>query len=112
MKGTAFPMSQMFRTESDVMVATAGNVDGVNSNVQSELHRLRGVVDGLRGNWVGNAQVSFDNLMERYNTAAAQLQEALASISDNLRSNASNFSDVEATNTRAFDSVATPGLNL
>ncbi|AWB81286.1 WXG100 family type VII secretion target [Corynebacterium yudongzhengii] len=105
-------MSQMFRTESEVMVATAGNVDGVNSNVQAELNRLRGVVDGLRGAWAGNAQVSFDNLMERYNTAAHQLQEALASISDNLRSNAHNFSDVEATNAQAFNAVATPGLNL
>lgn len=105
-------MSQMFRTEADVMVDTATDVDGVNNNVQSELKRLNGVVEGLRGTWSGNAQVSFDNLMERYDKSAKQLNEALASISDNLRSNAENFSDVEATNSRAFDNVASQGLNL
>lgn len=105
-------MSQLFRTEAEVMVATAGNVDSVNSNVQGELNRLRGVVDSLRGSWAGNAQVSFDNLMERYNVAAVRLQEALASISDNLRSNSHNFSEVEATNSASFDRVGAAGLSL
>lgn len=104
-------MSQLFRTEAEVMIATAGNVDSVNSNVHSELNRLRGVVDSLRGSWAGNAQVSFDNLMERYNLAALRLQEALTAIADNLRSNSHNFSDVEASTTSSFDSVGS-GLNL
>lgn len=38
-------MSNLFRTESDVMLATAGQVDDTNDQVQSELNRLRGVVD-------------------------------------------------------------------
>ena len=84
-------MAQQFATEADVMVATAGRVDTVNNEVQSELTRLQGTVDGVRANWQGAAQVSFDNLMQRYQQSANELQNALASISDNIRSNAHHF---------------------
>ncbi|WPF66523.1 MULTISPECIES: WXG100 family type VII secretion target [unclassified Corynebacterium] len=105
-------MSGMFRTEADVMVATAGRVDDTNSQVQSELTRLQGVVDGVRGSWAGNAQVSFDNLMERWNTSARELREALGSISENIRSNAHHFEDMEAQNAQAFSAVGGSGLAL
>lgn len=98
-------MSAMFRTEADVMVATAGRVDDTNSQVQGELTRLQGVVDGVRGSWAGAAQVSFDGLMQRWNTSARQLQEALDSISQNIRSNARSFEGMEAQNAQAFSNV-------
>ena len=98
-------MSQTFKTQADVMVATAGKVDNTNDEVQGELTRLQGVVDSVRGSWVGQAQVSFDDLMQRYNTSAQQLREALASISDNIRSNAHNFDHVEAEHAQAFSNV-------
>ncbi|MEJ4099560.1 WXG100 family type VII secretion target [Corynebacterium mastitidis] len=105
-------MSGVFRTEADVMVATAGRVDDTNSQVQSELTRLQGVVDGVRGAWAGSAQVSFDALMERWNTSARELREALGSISENIRSNARHFEDMEAQNAQAFSSVGGSGLAL
>lgn len=46
-------MSQTFKTQADVMVATAGKVDNTNDEVQGELTRLQGVVDSVRGSWVG-----------------------------------------------------------
>ena len=87
-------MSTLFRTEADVMVATAGRVDDVNNQVQ------------------GAAQVSFDSLMQRWNTSARDLQDALASISDNIRSNAKHFENVEADNAAAFNQVGGQGLAL
>lgn len=102
----------MFKTEADVMIATAGRVDDTNNEVQSELGRLRGVVDGVRSSWVGQAQVSFDGLMNRWDSSARQLQEALGSISTNIRSNAHNFDDMEAQNAQAFTSVGGQGLAL
>lgn len=98
-------MSALFRTEADVMVATAGRVDDTNNQVQGELGRLRGVVDGVRGSWTGQAQSSFDNLMVRWNNSARELQEALQAISDNIRSNARSFENVEASNATAFSNV-------
>ncbi|QPK79590.1 WXG100 family type VII secretion target [Corynebacterium lizhenjunii] len=105
-------MSALFRTEADVMVSTAGRVDSTNNEVQGELTRLQGVVDTVRGSWAGSAQVSFDNLMQRYNTAAQQLREALTSISDNIRSNARNFDSTESENAQAFSNVGGAGLAL
>lgn len=98
-------MSQTFKTQADVMVSTAGRVDNTNDEVQGELTRLQGVVDSVRGSWAGQAQISFDNLMQRYNTSAQQLREALTAISENIRSNAHNFDNVEAENTQAFSNV-------
>ncbi len=87
------------------MLATAGQVDDINDQVQGELNRLRGVVDSVRGSWAGQAQVSFDSLMARWNTSARQLQEALNSISENIRHNARSFENTEADNSQAFSSV-------
>ena len=98
-------MSNLFRTESDVMLATAGQVDDTNDQVQNELSRLRGVVDSVRGSWAGQAQVSFDALMNRWNDSARQLQEALDSISTNIRANARSFDTTEADNAQAFSAV-------
>lgn len=98
-------MSQMFKTEAEVMVATAGRVDNTNDEVSAELTRLQGVVDQVRASWTGSAQVSFDNLMNRYDASSQQLQKALLSISENIRSNARNFDNVEAQNQDAFNNV-------
>ncbi|MFH0411133.1 WXG100 family type VII secretion target [Corynebacterium sp. L4756] len=98
-------MSQIFKTEAEVMVATAGRVDTTNDEVAAELVRLQGVVDSVRASWTGSAQVSFDNLMQRYDASSQQLQEALTTISENIRSNARNFDNVEAQNQDAFNNV-------
>ncbi|AZA12050.1 WXG100 family type VII secretion target [Corynebacterium gerontici] len=105
-------MTNAFRTESDVMVSTAGRVDDTNNEVQGELTRLRGVVDAVRGSWAGSAQHSFDGLMERWNTSARDLQQALQSIADNIRSNAGSFDHTEADNVAAFNAVGGQGLAL
>lgn len=94
-------MSQ-FRTEADVMVSTAGKVDATNDEVQAELVRLGDVVEGLRADWEGRAHISFDDLMQRYNTSAQELREALTAISENIRSNAKGFESVEVTNEESF----------
>lgn len=105
-------MTQLFKTEADVMVAAAGRVDTVNGQVQGELSRLRGTVDGLQGSWAGEAQVSFDGLMNRWNTSARDLQEALQAIADNIRSNAKHFEGMEAENASAFTTIESQGLAL
>lgn len=104
-------MAGMFKTESDVMLATAGRVDDTNSQVQGELSRLQGVVDGVRGSWAGSAQMSFDQLMVRWNTSARELQEALNSIAQTIRANARSFDAAEADNAQALSAVS-GGLSL
>lgn len=102
----------MFKTEADVMVAAAGHVDATADEVLSELGRLRGIVDGVRGSWVGAAQNSFDALMVRWDESGRNLQTALTDISTNIRSNARNFDDAEAQNAQMFSNVGGTGLAL
>ena len=103
-------MSGLFATEHELMSTTAGKVDAVNDQVQGELPRLQGTVDGVAGAWKGNANVAFGELMAQWNDAALRLREALTSISDNIRANATAFSTTEEENAAAFTKLG--GLSL
>lgn len=91
-----------FKTTTEVMQATAGKVDTVNDQVQAELSRLQGTVDGVAGAWKGDAQVAFMNLMVRWNESARELRLSLDGISENIRGNARAFRQVEDDNIAAF----------
>ncbi|KGM18908.1 MULTISPECIES: WXG100 family type VII secretion target [Corynebacterium] len=87
-----------FRTDVATMHKAATNVDDTNNEVQIELKRLRGVVQGTTGSWKGDAQGAFHNMMERWDTSARDLSEALRSIADNIRHNAGSFSTTDSEN--------------
>lgn len=91
-----------FRTDVATMTGAATNVDQVNASIQGELSRLQGIVAETSGVWRGQAQGAFQNLMERWNTSARELSEALNSISENIRANARSFDDTELENMQAF----------
>ncbi|MBF4552932.1 WXG100 family type VII secretion target [Corynebacterium suicordis] len=92
-----------FKTDVQTMNTAASNVDRVNADVQGELRRLQGVVDDIAASWKGEAQNSFAGLMQRWNDNARDLQDALNSIAENLRANASGFDEAEAQNVSAFN---------
>lgn len=91
-----------FQTDISTMNSAAMKVDRINGDVQGELSRLQGVVQDAAASWKGDAQNSFAGLMERWNENAGQLREALNSISENIRANATGFDDAEAQNVSAF----------
>lgn len=102
-----------FQTEADVMRAAANHVDETNQAVNTELNRLQDVAQSTRNFWAGSAQTSFDGLMIRFDDAERRLNEALAAIAVNIRDNALNFEDVDATNQEIFSSIApSEGLAL
>lgn len=90
-------MAQL-QTEADVMRTAAGNVDDTNNAVNTEIERIQGVVEGTRAFWAGEAQASFDGVMRSYDDAQRRLVEALQAIADNLRDNAKNYENIEASN--------------
>lgn len=92
-----------FKTDVATMTQAAGNVDQINGEVQGELGRLQNVVESVAGAWKGQAQGAFQGLMERWNQSARELNDALMSISENLRANASAFDETEESNTAAFN---------
>lgn len=105
-------VANLFAAESDQMTTTAGDVDGVNAEVQGELGRIRGVVDGLAGEWKGQAKDSFDDLMLRWDDAAMRLSNALTDIADNIRANSSSFDAGEDEGASSFKQVAAAGASL
>ena len=50
--------------------------------------------------------------MVRWEESATKLSGALSSISENIRSNASSFSNIEADNAQAFRAVSGEGLDI
>ncbi|MBV7294691.1 WXG100 family type VII secretion target [Corynebacterium sp. TAE3-ERU12] len=94
------------------MVTTAGAVDGVNAEVQGELNRLRGTVDGLAGQWQGQAKTAFDDLMVRWDMAAQQLSGALGDISETIRANSRSFDAGEDAGVADVNQVAAGGAGL
>ena len=97
---------EQFRTEADVMRATADRADDTNANVNREIDRIQQVVESTRNYWVGNAQRSFDDLMMRYDDAQKRLSEALTAISANIRDNAKHYESTDATNTDSLRQLA------
>ncbi|MBA4504135.1 WXG100 family type VII secretion target [Corynebacterium sanguinis] len=105
-------MAQL-QTEADVMRSAANNVDDTNNAVNREIERIQGVVEGTRSYWQGEAQTSFDGVMLRYDDAQRRLGQALAAIAENLRDNAKNYENIEASNTDDLRSISTSaGLAL
>ncbi|WP_027019851.1 WXG100 family type VII secretion target [Corynebacterium sputi] len=102
----------LFTTESSTMMTTAGQVDGVNAEVQGELTRLRGTVDGMAGQWQGQAKMAFDELVTRWDAAAHSLSGALTDISETIRGNSRAFDGAEDTGAAAFNQVAAGGAGL
>ncbi len=92
-----------FKTDVTPMNQAASNVERVKDEVQGELSRLRGVVEDVSGSWKGQAQASFHSLMERWDENARDLNEALQSIADNIRSNAGDFDNTDVDNAAAFN---------
>ena len=102
----------VFTTESSTMTTTAGDVDGVNQEVSGELARLRGVVDGLAGDWKGQAKLALDDVMLRWDEAAAKLSGALTDIAENIRANAGSFDAGEESGAADFNRVGAAGDGL
>lgn len=104
--------NDQFRTEADVMRTAANNVDSTNDSVITELNRLQDVAQSTRSYWTGQAQSSFDELMQRFDDAERRLSEALRDIAINIRDNAGNFEGVDVENRDTFANVAPAGLAL
>lgn len=73
-----------FEVDQATLHAAANDVRSTRSDVDSDLSRLRGVVDQLAAAWRGQAAVSFQTLMQRWNEDTAKLLGALDNIADLL----------------------------
>lgn len=83
-----------------------------NSSVQGQLSQVRGVIDGVRSGWEGQAQAAFSSLMNSWDTDVKKLNDALMGISDTLKSSGTSFDQSQQDHVASINQVASSSLNL
>ncbi len=99
-------------TDVGAMQAAAGHVESVNGELQQLLSGLRGEVEGSRASWEGEAQVSFQSLMQRYDDASRRLHEKLQNIADLIRQNGRGYDTTNQDFTSTLGNVGVGGESL
>ena len=103
-------MSGQYTTEFDVMLRAAGSTREVNAQVQAILGQLRGKVGEVSGFWAGDAQRSFDALMEVWDSRANQLSQALEGIAQAMDQSRTTYAHREEDTSQAMSTI-TNALN-
>ncbi|RVW11563.1 WXG100 family type VII secretion target [Prescottella agglutinans] len=93
------------------MGAASTQLDTMKDELDGLLKRVRSEVDGIRGGWQGGAAIAFHNLMEQWENSSNKINDALRSISENLKSNSVKFDTAQQDHTAAINSVAS-SLNM
>ncbi|GMA27242.1 WXG100 family type VII secretion target [Arenivirga flava] len=84
------------RVTSESLAGVAGQLSSGAQSIESQLQNLKSLVDGLvSGDWGGSASQSFNELYGQWDTAAIQLKESLAGISDLLNQASLSYEDSE-----------------
>lgn len=73
-----------FGTETDTMATAATHVNNVNDQVGAQLRTLESQLAPVAGAWQGQASMSFQRLMVRFNENAEKLRTALQGISEQI----------------------------
>ncbi|MCS4276678.1 WXG100 family type VII secretion target [Mycetocola sp. BIGb0189] len=90
------------RVSSESLVAGSARLTAGSQQIEGLLGELRGVVNGLGGDWTGTGSAAFADLYEEFNSSGQRLQHALTGISDLLNKAGAYYAESEANVTRAF----------
>ncbi|TWP46402.1 WXG100 family type VII secretion target [Lentzea tibetensis] len=98
-------MASGFAATPEELDQLVTDIRNVNDNVQGTLNSVRGTVDTVSGSWKGQAQQAFSTLMERYNTDAQKLQEALLTIADGISGTSTTMKQTEEEQGGSMNSI-------
>ncbi|HEY2763730.1 MAG TPA: WXG100 family type VII secretion target [Pseudonocardiaceae bacterium] len=98
-------MGQQFGTQVDQMQVAANHVADVNQSVQGQLSSLSNQLAPLAGAWQGQAATAFHMLMERWNTDARSLNEALSSIGEQIRGSGATYAQSDENEHQSFSHI-------
>lgn len=91
-----------FSVDSEQVLAANTHIQASIVRLQAELSTLHGQLSGLEGSWQGVAANSFQELMLRWRTSAAALEQSLGQIGQALSIAAQQYSEIESSNQRLF----------
>jgi WXG100 family type VII secretion target len=98
-------MGNQFGTQVEQMQAAASHVAEVNQSVQGQLTALSNQLAPLAGAWQGQASTAFHMLMERWNTSARNLNEALNSIGEQIRGSGATYAQADQSENQVFSQI-------
>lgn len=92
------------KVTSDDLTSTASQLNNVASQIESESSAAMSQVNALVGaGWQGAASASFEGAMANWQSGAAQIQQALATISSLLNSAAGQYDATESSIASSFN---------
>ncbi|MGQ0573000.1 MAG: WXG100 family type VII secretion target [Pseudonocardia sp.] len=98
-------MAGGFGTTTEEMERAGRHVLSVNETVQGDLSALRGQLGPLAGMWRGMAAAEFTKLMARWDTSAAQLNQALRGIGESVQGSARTYQQQEDQQMASMSSI-------
>jgi WXG100 family type VII secretion target len=99
-------MAQQFGAQFEEMTAAANHVAEVNQSVQGQLMGLRNQLAPLAGAWKGQAATAFQLLMERWDTDARNLNEALSSIGEQIRGSGTTYAQADEAENQTYSRIS------
>lgn len=99
-------MAQQFGTQVEQMEAAASHVAQVNQSVQGQLSALSNQLAPLAGIWQGQAATAFHLLMERWNSNARALNDALSSIGEQVRASGATYAQADEAENQTFSRIS------
>ncbi|MDJ0392727.1 WXG100 family type VII secretion target [Rhodococcus sp. G-MC3] len=97
----------MAETDIQTMIAVAAKVDGLRDQIGGLLRALRSDVDlAASGIWKGTASTTFAQVMTNWDSSAFKLENALAGISESIKTSGIQYDQSEQDNVSGFQNVA------
>ncbi|MEO9140091.1 MAG: WXG100 family type VII secretion target [Jatrophihabitans sp.] len=100
-----------FNTDAATMATASAHVHDVKNQIDGELKRLQGAVEGVQAHWQGAAASSFQALMVRWTEDSAKLRTALSEIGDQI-SQAGKSYDTQDTSSESMIKSAGSSVNI
>ncbi len=86
----------VFQVDSGQVSLAAATADQSSASIQAEVAQMMTFLRGLEASWGGAAAASFQGVIEQWQAAQIQVEEALRSISTQLHLTARTYADAES----------------
>jgi len=92
----------LYHVDAEEVGAAAARASQSGETIRSEVAALVGNLQALEGTWQGQASTAFAGVLAQWRSAQAQVESALASLTQALSAAATGYADAEATAARMF----------
>lgn len=92
----------VFSVDSDAVFAATTGVRATADRVRAETHAMLAQLTGLQSQWTGAASLAFSGVIDQWQAANLQVEEALQAIGTALETAARQYADAEQLNLGLF----------